>query len=204
MTRALTHKSASSTNNERLEFLGDAVLGYVIADHLHRTRLDEQEDLLTLSRASLVNRYALAHLARELELGEHLILGSGERKSGGQQRDSILADAMEGIIGAVHEDGGIEAARAMLERLFEQRLRDVGAHKIKDPKTELQELLQAESRPLPAYAIVGTEGLDHERVFEVSCEVLSLKLRVTATGSSRKDAEKQAAALMIDEIRHRG
>ena len=200
MTRALTHKSASQDNNERLEFLGDAVLGYVIAEHLHRTRQGEQEDLLTLARASLVNRKTLAHLARELALGDYLILGSGELKSGGHNRDSILADALEGVIGAVHEDGGVEAARALLERLFEQRLREVDARNSKDPKTELQEHLQARSLPLPEYAIVGTEGLDHERVFEVSCEVALLQLRVTATGSSRKDAEKRAAAMMLQEF----
>ena len=204
LVRALTHRSASRHHNERLEFLGDAVLGYVIGEYLHRTREGHREDSLTLLRASLIRRETLEAVAREIGLGEHLLLGIGERRSGARGRASILADAMEAVIGAVHEDGGIETARALIMRLFRGRLDNLAEQALKDPKSILQERLQAQGFELPEYRTVGVSGQDHQQVFNVACELRDLDVSVTATGQSRKQAEKRAAALMIGEVERRG
>ena len=203
LVRALTHRSASRQHNERLEFLGDAVLGYVIGEYLHRTRRGHREDSLTLLRASLVKRDTLVEVARAIQLGEHLILGVGELRSGAGQRASVLADALEAVVGAIHEDGGIEAARAAIMHLFQGHLENLAERAAKDAKTELQERLQAQGFALPVYRVVDTEGLHHERVFNIACELVDLDVSVTATGTSRKEAEKRAAALMIVEIEDR-
>ncbi len=204
LVRALTHRSASQRHNERLEFLGDAVLGYVIGDHLHRTREHHREDSLTLLRASLIRRDTLVDVAREIGLGEHLLLGAGERRSGARGRASILADALEAVIGAVHEDGGIEAARTLIMHLFRGRLENLAELAQKDPKSILQERVQAQGLELPEYRTVDVSGLPHEQVFNVACEVQELNVSVTATGKSRKEAEKRAAARMIGECERRG
>jgi ribonuclease-3 len=197
LERALTHRSAAHDNNERLEFLGDAVLGYVVADCLHVATRLEREDRLTLVRAALVRRETLAAIARELDLGRLLRLGPGARKSGDQDRDSLLANAVEALIGAVHEDGGIERARAVVVTLLGERLAAAAEHEVKDPKTRLQEWLQARHHGLPAYEIVSTLGQDHERRFFVRCEVPALELASEGSGVTRKDAEKAAAERLL-------
>ena len=204
LSQALTHKSHTSENNERLEFLGDAVLGYVIADALYNAHPELKEDALTILRADLVRRETLGEVAASLGLGEFLRLGAGERKSGGRQRTSILADTVEAIIGAVSVDGGLEAARELVERLFADRLRDVRERRtraVKDDKTQLQEILQGKSMPLPVYEVIETGGSEHQRTFTVACRVESLALETTGEGSSRRAAEKVAAEIMIERIR---
>ena len=198
---ALTHKSHSREHNERLEFLGDAVLGYAVAESLFTDQPDLAEDALTLIRASLVRKETLAEVAQGIGLGEFLSLGSGERKSGGRQRASILADTLEAIIGAVNLDGGIEAARALVLRLLAERLLEAperGASK--DAKTRLQELLQGRALALPVYEVVATLGSEHERTFTVSCQVKDLSLTTTGRGPSRRAAEKSAAEAMITAV----
>ena len=199
---ALTHKSHSKAHNERLEFLGDAVLGYVIAESLYADQPQLAEDALTLLRASLVRKETLADVAMDVGLGEFLSLGSGERKSGGRQRESILADALEAIIGAVNLDGGIEAARTLVLELFAARLAQAGERGAsKDPKTRLQELLQGRALALPVYEVVDTLGSQHQRTFTVSCRVADLDLTSTGHGSSRRAAEKNAAEAMIEAVK---
>ncbi len=198
---ALTHKSHSRTHNERLEFLGDAVLGYLIAESLFRDQPTLAEDALTLIRAALVRKETLAEVAQSIGLGEFLSLGSGERKSGGRQRESILADTLEAVIGAVNLDGGIAAADALVQRLFAERLVAAGARGAhKDPKTRLQELLQGRALALPAYEVIGTVGSEHQRTFTVSCQVTDLSLTTTGRGASRRAAEKDAALAMIEAV----
>lgn len=203
LDQALTHKSFARDHNERLEFLGDAVLGYVIAHRLFEERPDAHEDTLSLLRASLVRKETLAAVAADLNLGTYLRLGVGERRSGGHHRASILADALEAIIGAVHLDGGIEAARAMTLRLLEPRLQHAHAETLKDAKTRLQEALQGASCELPEYQIESTAGSAHARTFRVRCRVAAFDLVVTAEGRSRRAAEKRAAELMLEQVARR-
>ena len=200
LEQALTHKSFARDHNERLEFLGDAVLGYVVADRLYRLRPDEHEDALSLIRASLVRKETLAEVARELDLGSYLRLGIGERKSGGHRRPSLLANALEGVIGAVHLDGGIAAAASLVERLLDSRMEAATADAAKDAKTRLQELLQGANLPLPEYTIEETTGAAHARTFAVMCRVPELDLAVVAQGASRRAAETEAASLMLAEV----
>ena len=201
LVRALTHKSASlDSNNERLEYLGDAVLGYAVAAHLHQSRPEEAESGLTLARSALVKRATLAEIGYELALGEHMAFGVGELRSGAFRRASVLANGVEALIGAVHEDGGVEAARALVVRLLGDRLTGLTAASGKDAKSALQELIQARALPLPAYRIVEEVGVRHAPRFVVSCEVAELGLSATAEGTSRKEAEKRAAALLLDRI----
>lgn len=201
LEQALTHKSHSRKHYERLEFLGDAVLGHVIADALYREHPDLAEDALTLFRADLVRKETLAEVARSLGLGEYLKLGVGERKSGGRQRESILADALEAIIGAVSLDGGQAAANSLVLFLFENRILDTGERGVsKDAKTRLQELLQGQALDLPVYEVVATSGSEHERTFTVRCSVEVFSLHTTGRGPSRRAAEKSAAEAMISEV----
>lgn len=200
LEQALTHKSHGRHHNERLEFLGDAVLGYVVADRLFRMRPDEHEDSLSLIRASLVRKETLADVARELGLGAHLRLGQGERKSGGHRRPSLLANALEAIIGAVHLDGGIAAAAALIDRLLVARMQAASADAAKDAKTRLQELLQSANLPLPEYTIEETSGVAHARTFAVKCRVEAFDLSVVASGPSRRVAETEAAARMLVQV----
>jgi ribonuclease-3 len=200
LTRALTHKSFARTHNERLEFLGDAVLGYVVADRLYREQPEAHEDAMSLLRASLVRKETLSAIAKELNLGDYLRLGVGVRRSGGHRLDSILADALEAVIGAVHLDGGIEAATGVTLKLLESRMKNLDADVLKDAKTRLQELLQGAGLALPEYAIESTTGSAHSRLFTVSCRVAAFDLAVTGEGRSRREAEKRAAALMLDQV----
>ena len=200
LTRALTHRSAPGQHNERLEFLGDAILGYVIGEYLYRTRRGQREDSLTLLRSSLVRRDTLVEVAQSIELGEHLLLGPGERRSGARHRASILADALEAVIGAVHQDGGVEAARGLVMHLFRDWLDTLEQRAGKDAKTELQEWLQARGLPLPRYRIVDSDGPSHDSAFRVACEVVDLGISANATGATRKKAEKRAAGRVIEEL----
>ena len=197
---ALTHKSFGRPHNERLEYLGDAVLGYLIACELFDSDTPYTEAELTLARASLVRGRTLAAVAREIGLGAHLRLGAGELRSGGHTRESLLANALEALIGAVHQDGGIDAARAVVRRIFAERLAGIDVESIKDAKTRLQEYLQARGQPLPTYEVTSTEGRDHERSFTVECRTDDSGRRFTGTGRSRRAAEKQAAQSAIDAL----
>ncbi len=191
---ALTHRSYGNPNNERLEFLGDAVLNLVISSILFRKFPDSDEGTLSRLRANLVNGETLAGIARRLELGDALRLGPGELKSGGFRRDSILAGAFEAVIGAAWLDGGYETAHAFIERSFEPEIGAVSLDRaIKDPKTRLQEYLQARQRALPDYQVVGTSGRDHARIFRVECRVDGLPEPVGGEGGSRRKAEQDAA-----------
>ena len=205
LEQALTHRSAGPVNNERLEFLGDALLGLVIAEALwHRfPRADEGE--LSRRRAALVNKESLAQIARGLRLGDYLRLGSGETRTGGHARDSILADAFEALIGAIYQDKGFEVAREMLLRVFEQPLAQVAEREaIKDPKTLLQEMLQSRRRPLPDYEVVDIGGQQHAQRFVVRCRLPDLDVATDGEGTSRRRAEQDAAERMLALLRERG
>ena len=195
---ALTHRSAGPGHNERLEFLGDAILGFETADYLFGHAQKANEGQLSRMRAHLVKRETLADVARELELGDILRLGPGELRSGGQNRDSILADAVEAIIAAVYLDGGIQPARELVRSLLGKRLTapEEGLHR-KDAKTRLQEHLQGQGLPLPVYEVVETSGRQHRQQFVVSCRVESLDWQSEGRGSSRRKAEQQAAAAFL-------
>ncbi len=196
--QALTHRSATGPNNERLEFLGDAVLDFAISDALFKLRPDADEGDLSKLRASLVKDTSLAKLAVDLGLGEHLILGSGERKTGGHRRESILADALEAIFGAVYLDSGYDAAKDIIDRVFEQRLKVLpDAEDLRDPKTRLQEWLQARKLSLPSYDLVSVTGKDHRQKFVVSCTVNELSQTTEGESTSRRKAEQHAASDML-------
>jgi ribonuclease-3 len=198
---ALTHRSADGPNNERLEFLGDAVLGMITAEYLFERFADADEGSLSRLRASVVNGESLAHLAAGLSLGEYLTLGPGELKTGGFRRESILADALEGLCGAVYLDGGWNAARQVMERVLAPALAGLSLPgDLKDPKTRLQEFLQGRGLPLPRYSVDSVEGELHAQVFRVTCEVEPLALRASATGSSRRRAEQIAATRILQQI----
>lgn len=196
--QALTHRSAGPINNERLEFLGDALLGMVIAEALLQRFPDASEGDLSRRRATLVNREALAQVARGLELGDYLRLGSGELRTGGHARGSILADAIEALLGAVYLDQGFAAAREVVLRVFEQPLAEVANRDSrKDPKTRLQEWLQARQLALPSYEVVGVGGEQHAQAFTVRCLLDGDGRETLGEGSSRRRAEQQAAAEML-------
>jgi ribonuclease-3 len=196
LARALTHRSHSSRNNERLEFLGDGLLNFVIADVLYDRFPQLTEGELTRLRATLVCRETLARLAREIGLGACLELGGGELKSGGFDRDSILADALEAVFGAVYKDGGAAAARQAILHLYTPVIGQIDPGTIlKDPKTRLQECLQGRALPIPDYAVRSVSGDAHQQHFVVECRVPGLSEPVVGEGSSRRTAEQAAAAL---------
>ena len=197
--RALTHRSMGSGSmgsgsNERLEFLGDAVLDFIVAEHLFRTRPDAPEGELTRLRARRVRRESLAAAARRLGVGDALRLGAGERKTGGRERDSILADAFEAIVGALYLDSNLATCRDRVLAMLEDRTGAAADDGGKDAKTRLQELLQGQGRPLPAYRIVEVSGAEHRRVFTVGCRVEGVAGEAVGIGSSRRRAEQEAAA----------
>jgi ribonuclease-3 len=196
---ALTHRSAVKTyNNERLEFLGDSVLNFIVADMLYRAQPKADEGELSRLRATLVKGQTLAEVATSLGLGDHLKLGSGERRAGGFRRESILADALEAVLGAVYLDGGFQAAQEVIERVFEPLLaRLPEAAELKDPKTRLQEYLQGKGLALPVYRVVKIDGEAHLQSFTVSCAVKGLGLEETGEGLNRRKAEQEAAAKMM-------
>src|ERR1700742_4157695 len=200
---ALTHRSAPGPNNERLEFLGDAVLNLVIARHLYFAFPDGSEGDLSRLRARVVSAEPLAEVAAQIGLGEVLQLGSGELKTGGFRRQSILADALEAICGALFLDGGLEAAERVIERLFEPRIASLPAPEtLKDAKTRLQEYLQSRGYSLPRYSVDRIEGEAHAQTFHVTCEVTDLDRRSVGSGSSRRRAEQEAAERLLLEIQN--
>jgi ribonuclease-3 len=200
LERALTHRSHGSAHNERLEYLGDAVLSFVVAEMLFRRFPDAREGELSRYRASLVSGEALAVIAANLGLGEQLRLGDGELKSGGQRRATILADALEAVFGAVYLDQGLDAARLVAGRLFEGALAALpAAAALKDPKTRLQEWLQGRGHPLPSYDVLEISGEPHEQRFRVCCDVPALGLTAVAEASSRRRAEQEAAQRILED-----
>ncbi len=199
--QALTHRSATQHNNERLEFLGDAVLDFVVSEVDYRARPDASEGDLSKLRASLVKDDTLAEIALELELGEHLILGSGERKTGGHRRESILADALEAIFGAVFLDSGFEAAKAVIDGVFETRYRELpDVEDLRDPKTRLQEWLQARQMSLPEYELAKVSGKDHKQRFVVTCTIVETSFVTDGESTTRRKAEQNAARKMIKRL----
>jgi ribonuclease III len=201
---ALTHRSVGKDNYERLEFLGDAVLGFVISEILFQTCPDAAEGVLTRLRSSLVKRESLAKLARGLELGEFIRLGPGERKSGGWRRDSILANTLEAIIGAVYLDSDYSQCKRFIMALYKDMLNGLDIENIdKDPKTVLQELMQSKKMSLPVYTVIAEYGEAHKRIFTVSCEMTELDVQVQAEGKSKRIAEQLAASKALDIIEER-
>lgn len=198
---ALTHRSVGVDNNERLEYLGDAILGFVIAEALYRQFPNAAEGSLTRLRASLVKRETLAELAREANLGELIMLGTGELKSGGWRRDSILANAMEAVIGAIYLDAGIEICQQRILDIYKILLAETSPAKLgKDPKTSLQEYLQARQLPLPTYKIISEAGEAHQREFTVRCTIACLGNSIEASGRSKQVAEQAAAEQALSAL----
>lgn len=197
---ALTHRSAGAAHNERLEFLGDAALGFAVASLLFETYPHAVARDLSLMRASLVKNDALAAVAREIGLGAGLTLGMGEKRTGARDASSILADAFEAVLGAVLRDGGADALRAVVTRCFGARLLALRGAPSKDAKTRLQELVQARGMPLPDYRVERVEGADHARRFVVRCRVRELDLQAAAAGGSRREAEQRAAEAVLGRI----
>lgn len=199
LQQALTHRSLGSRNNERLEFLGDALLNAVIASELFARHPDLDEGALSRLRAGLVNQTALAEVAAELDLGHCLYLAPGEAKSGGQQRRSIQADALEAVLGAVFLDADYAGVRRVILHLFGNRLAQAPSlEELKDSKTRLQELLQARNLPLPVYLLEKVGGQDHAQTFYVSCRVESLAVSASGSAGSRRGAEQQAASQVLE------
>lgn len=202
LDRALTHRSVGADNNERLEFLGDALLSAAIAESLFHARPRASEGDLSRLRASLVREPTLAAAARRVALGESIQLGPGELRSGGFRRDSILADGLEALIGAVFLDAGFEAATALCRRLLAPELAALpDAASLKDAKTQLQEWLQGIPRPLPEYSVVHEAGPAHRRVFTVRCRLVDDGRMLEATGGSRRAAEQNAAERMLVQLK---
>jgi len=191
LAQALTHRSAGQHNNERLEFLGDALVNLIVAELIYEQHPRADEGEMTRLRAALVNGTALAAIARDAELGDRLHLGPGELKSGGFRRDSILADAFEAVIAAIYLDAGWSSCRDIVRGLFEGRSAAGGT--AKDAKTRLQETLQARALPLPAYELVASRGDEHAKTFDVECRIESLGIRTSGSGSTRRGAEQAAA-----------
>lgn len=199
---ALTHRSFGSPNNERLEFLGDGILDCIIADLLFHRFPDMPEGDLSRVRANLVRQDALHRLAQKLSIGGNLLLGEGELKSGGSERPSILADALEALLGAIYLDAGFQAAYLVIAQLYAPLITEIGSGKKvqKDPKTNLQEWLQGRKKSIPRYVLLETTGAAHEQRFQVACEIESPKLRTIGFGSSRRIAEQVAADLALKEL----
>ncbi|WP_053020054.1 ribonuclease III [Vibrio cholerae] len=198
---ALTHRSANGKHNERLEFLGDSILSFVIADELYRRFPKVNEGDMSRMRATLVRGNTLAELGREFDLGDYLKLGPGELKSGGFRRDSILADAVEAIIGAIYLDSDLETARSIVLEWYHGRLEEIkpGASQ-KDPKTRLQEFLQGRRKPLPVYTVTNIKGEAHNQEFTVACEVAGMDKPVIGKGTSRRKAEQAAAETALEQL----
>jgi ribonuclease-3 len=199
LQRALTHRSASKDNNERLEFLGDALLDFLLGEALFKRYPDAAEGELSRLRAELVNKSALAKIGKSLQLGDFMRLGSGEARSGGKQRDSILADAIEALIAAVYLDAGIEPCRELVSRLSSDMLEKVQpSGESRDAKTRLQELLQSRGQALPSYEVIDTEGAAHNQIFHVQCQAPGLVEATRGSGSSKRKAEQAAAKQALE------
>jgi ribonuclease-3 len=201
LRQALTHRSYGVPHNERLEFVGDAVLGFVVALTLFERFPGVPEGVLSRVRANLVNRDTLALLARRLGLGEAILLGEGEQRSGGVDRPSILADALEAVLGAVFLDGGFDAARRVIDAVYADVLHDADPETLgKDPKTRLQEWLQARRIAVPEYTVTETRGDAHAQQFEVECRIPALAIATRGSGASRRAAEQDAAARALETL----
>ncbi len=202
LTLAVTHRSFSADHNERLEFLGDSVLNLAVAHLLYERLSGLPEGDLSRVRANLVKQDTLHGLALKLDLAQALRLGEGEMRSGGQKRPSILADALEAVLGAVYLDAGYPVAQALVRRLFEPvEINATMQAAAKDPKTELQEWLQARKMRVPAYRVVGTMGAAHQQTFDVECEIAEMALCQRGIGGSRRAGEQAAAAAMLENLR---
>ncbi len=202
LKQALTHRSAGAPHNERLEFLGDSIVNMMAAEALYRRWPNADEGAMTRARAELVREGALAVIGRNLELGERLTLGPGEMKSGGHRRDSILADAVEAVVAAIYLDAGFEACRAVVLPWFSASIEALPAsgRPEKDPKTRLQEWLQARQKALPQYELVSESGDDHAKHFRVRCIVAAPAASTEGEGASRRLAEQQAAAAVLEQL----
>jgi ribonuclease-3 len=198
LMQALTHRSAPGPNNERLEYLGDAVLDVVVSEATFRLRPDASEGVLSRIRSSLVKDAMLTELATEIGLASHLILGAGVKRGSGYSRSSILGDALEAVFGAVYLDAGFDEARRVIRTVYGARLRELpDSASMRDPKTQLQELLQARKLDLPAYQVERVTGQAHRQTFEVSCSILALDAGTIGRGTSRRQAEQDAAMKML-------
>jgi ribonuclease-3 len=205
LTLALTHRSARGVNNERLEFLGDSIINHIIAEALYHQFPRSREGDMSRMRASLVNGDTLAEVARELQLGDYLQLGPGERKSGGHRRSSILADALEAVVGAILLDSDVERCRRCVLCWFGPRLQSLTSGIAdKDAKTRLQEHLQGRGNALPQYELLGVLGEDHDQQFRVACRLLQPALIVEGSGSSRRKAEQAAASVALQRLQADG
>ena len=205
LTMALTHRSAGSRNNERLEFLGDSIVNHIIADALYHRFPDAREGDMSRMRASLVKGDTLAELARELQLGDYLVLGPGERKSGGYRRSSILADTLEALAGAILLDAGFQRCRDCVLGWFGTRLEQLATGVAdKDAKTRLQEYLQGRGNPLPEYELLGVTGDDHNQMFSVACRLSKPQLQAEGSGRSRRKAEQAAALSALQRLETHG
>ncbi|GHB65770.1 ribonuclease 3 [Psychrosphaera saromensis] len=201
LVQALTHRSFKGAHNERLEFVGDALLGMFVAEALYFAFPKATEGELTRMRSQLVKGQTLTEVAKEYDISSWLLLGPGEMKSGGFRRDSILEDAIESIIGAVYLDSDIEQCRTFVLRLLDERLKQVDpSNALKDPKTQLQEWLQSRKRPLPTYEVAGVSGQAHNQTFKISCTLDNGKL-LSATGTSRRKAEQAAARKALEVVK---
>ncbi len=204
LQNAITHRSYSKNkNNERLEFLGDSVLGLVMSGYLFKRLNKSDEGELSRLRASLVKEEALATVARDINLGDFLLLGSGELKSGGFRRASILSDAMEAIFGAIYLDAGFDQCETTILYLYEDYLVTLPSPTdLKDPKTTLQEYLQGKKIDLPVYEVIKTEGKSHDQIFTIECNIDSQEVKAIGKGSSRKKAEQMAASMALKQIKN--
>lgn len=200
LTQALSHRSVGSTNNERLEYLGDSIIGYVVAEILYLQFPERSEGDLTKMRAALVRQKTLSILARDLNFQDYLIMGSGEFKSGGYTRDSVLSDTFEAVVGALYLDGGIQVVKNILEKLYEDRLKTINVAELIDSKTALQEMLQKQELSLPVYQVIAQSGKAHRLAFTVSCKVPGIETAFIAISSSRKKAEQSAAELAVEAL----
>jgi ribonuclease-3 len=201
LEQALTHRSVGTVNNERLEYLGDGALNFIIASELYHLKSTFNEGELSRMRANLVRKETLAEIAAELELGPQLNLGSGELKSGGYERDSILGDTVEAILGAVYLDGGFDQCKRVVQRLYARRLSDLpDVNQLKDSKTRLQEYLQGRQFELPEYKVVEKSGKAHEQQFLVQCVVVELDISLCAKALGRRRAEQAVAQKVLEKL----
>ena len=202
LVRALTHRSFGADNNERLEFIGDGLVNAVVAELLYSHYPDLDEGSLSRLRSKLVSREGLATLAERFELGSLVLLGAGERKSGGRHRASIMADTVEALAGGMLVEAGFGAASEIVASWFIADVTSLDIHTTRDAKTRLQEWLQGKGYPLPVYEVIAISGDDHNQVFEVACSCKAASNRQVGTASSRKKAEQKAAAAMLEILEH--
>ena len=199
--RALTHRSLGQVNNERLEYLGDALLGFVIANTLFHTHPEAPEGVLTRLRATLVKGETLAKIARQIDLGEYIRLGISEQKSGGWRRKSILANTLEAIFGAIYLDSDFQTCARSIETLFSEYIEGCTPDTlVKDPKTRLQEYLQANQKQLPVYEIIEESGAAHDKTFLIRCTIQDMDIIVEADGRSKRTAEQSAAKIILEDL----